>query len=124
MGKTTNQLDPVSDSTAANNFQLLPLCDPGTGISEKMTIAQAKAVFGVSKKKYVAAGTEGATLVIAELIGKEVLSVTREGGEIYEVVSSPDPAEFTLDNTTGTVTLGLAVGVAGERFNFLYKTPA
>lgn len=124
MGKKINQLTAVSDATAANNFQLMALCDPATGISGKMTIAQAKTAFAVFKKKYVATGSEGSTLTISELIGKEIVMATREAGSFFETTGSPDSTEFTFDNSTGIVSLGLAVGGAGERFQFLYKTPA
>ena len=121
MGKTINLLSAASDATAANNFQLLPICNPATGISSKMTQAQAKGVYQTFKKKYVATGSEGNTLTISELSGKEILMATREGSVMYETSSGPDSVEFTFDGTN--ITLGLTVGGPGERFLFLYKTP-
>ena len=123
MGKTTNQLDAADDATVNNKFQLLPLCDPGSGISVKMTIEQAKKAFGTFKIKYVATGSEGSTLTIPDLIEKEIVMATREAGSFFETDSSPDTTEFTFDSPTGEVTLGLAVTMAGERFQFLYKNP-
>lgn len=121
MGRTTNLLDSADDATVNNKFQLLPLCDPGSGISAKMTIEQAKKAFGTFKIKYVATGSEGSTLTITELANMEIIQATRENNPLYEVDSSPDPAEFTFDGTD--VTLGVPVGGAGERFLFLYKNP-
>jgi len=122
MGKTINGLDPVLDSTAANDFQLLPLCDPGTGVSGKMTIAQAKAVFATQKKTYIATGSEGSTLTISELSGKEILLIMRGPGPIYEVdlPASPASDEFTFDDTD--IVLGAPVGGAGEKFLIHYRT--
>lgn len=123
MGKTTNLLDAAGDAVVNNKFQLLPLCDPGTGVSAKMTIEQAKNAFGTFKVKYVSTGSEGSTLTISDLIGKEIVMATREAGSFFETTSSPDTTEFTFDSLTGEVTLGLAVTMAGERFQFLYKNP-
>jgi len=122
--RKVNALDPVADATAANNMQLIPLADPGTGVSGKMTVAQAKAVFASYKVKYIATGSEGTVINIPSLVGKEIVLATRESGSLYEVTSSPDSAEFIFDNTTGDITLGVAIGSPGERFNFIYKTPA
>jgi len=122
--RKVNALDPVADTTAANNMQLIPLADPGTGVSGKMTVAQAKAVFASYKVKYVATGSEGTVLNVPALVGKEIILATRESGSLYEVLSSPDTVEFIFDNATGDITLGVAVGGPGERFNFIYKTPA
>lgn len=118
MGKTINQLTAVSDITATNNNHLLPLCDPGTGVSGKMTVGQAKTVFATQKIKYVATGAEGVTLTIPEVADKEILSVAREGFLMYEVVSAPDSVEFIFDGTD--ITLGLATN-PNERFLIQYK---
>lgn len=123
MGKTTNLLDPADDTSVNNKFWLVPICDPATGISDKMTIEQAKNAFGTFKIKYVATGSEGSMIVITDLIGKEIVMATREEGSFFETNGSPDTTEFTFDSTTGTITCGLAVTMAGERFQFLYKNP-
>jgi hypothetical protein len=85
-----------------------------------MTVAQAKEAFGVKKKIYVADGTEGDTLTIPEISGKEILMIGREMGLIYEVGSSPASNQFTWDDTD--IVLGTEVSGAGEQFIILYRT--
>lgn len=119
MGKKINELTGVSDITATSNNQLLPLADPVSGVAGKLTIQQAKTVFGTFKKLYISTGTEGSTLTISEVAGKELLSISREAAQIYEIGSAPDTTQFVFDGTH--ITLGLAVGGAGERFLILYK---
>jgi hypothetical protein len=120
MSKKTNQLDPTTDDEARNDSYLLPLADPVNGLSKKMTVAQAKEAFGVKKKIYIATGSEGDTLTIPELSGKEILIIGRGIGLIYEVGSSPASNEFTWDDTD--IVLGTEVGGAGEQFIILYRT--
>jgi hypothetical protein len=120
MSKKTNQLDPTLDSEAQNDSYLLPLADPINGLSKKMTVAQAKEAFGVKKKIYPATGTEGDTLTIPEIAGKEILMIGREMGLIYEVGSSPASNQFTWDDTD--IVLGTEVGGAGEQFIILFRT--
>lgn len=120
MGKKINELTARTDADASNDNWLYPLCDPATGVSGKITVAQAKIVFATQKVKYVATGAEGTTITITALAGKEILSIAREGGTIYEVDSSPDTTEFTWDDTD--IVLGLAVTGAGERFLIQYRT--
>ncbi len=119
MGKKINQLTPRSDGDVANNTFLLPLADPGTGLAGKMTIAQAKAAFGPRALKYTTTGSEGTTLTISALAGMSILSIAREGSILYEVTTTPDPAEYVWDSVN--ITLGVAVGGAGERFLIQYK---
>ena len=120
MSKKTNQLDPTSDADAKNDSYLLPLADPINGLSKKMSIAQAKEAFGVKSKLYTASGSEGSTLTITEIQGKQILAILRESGPIFEVGSSPGSSEFTWDDND--IGLGAAVGGAGERFLILYRT--
>jgi len=120
MSKKTNQLDPTTDSEAKNDSYLLPLADPVNGLSKKMTVAQAKEAFGVKSELYVATGSEGSTLTIAALLGKQILAILRESGPIFEIGSSPDSSQYTWDDTD--IVLGAPVNVAGERFLILYRT--
>jgi hypothetical protein len=119
--RKVNALDPISNVDAANNTRLIPCADPGTGVSEKMTIAQAKAVFSTYTKKYVATGSEASTLTITELADKEITLAFRGPSLIYETASAPAANEFTFDGTN----VGLPFDTtAGEVFFFHYKTPA
>lgn len=120
MSKKTNQLDATTDSEAKNDSYLLPLADPVNGLSKKMTVAQAKEAFGVKNKLYVATGSEGSTLTIPELLGKQVLVIMRESGPIFEVGSSPLSNQFTWDDAD--IVLGAPVSGAGEQFLILYRT--
>lgn len=120
MSKKTNQLDSTTDSEAKNDSYLLPLADPINGLSKKMTVAQAKEAFGVKSKLYVATGSEGSTLTIPEIQGRQILTILRESGPLYEVGASPGSSEYTWDDTN--IGLGTPVGMAGERFTILYRT--
>lgn len=120
MSKKTNQLDPTSDAEAKNDSYLLPLADPINGLSKKMTVAQAKEAFGVKNKLYTATGSEGNTLTIPEIQGKQILTILRESGPIFEVGSSPLSNQFTWDDTD--IVLGAEVGGSGENFLILYRT--
>lgn len=123
MGKKINQLTAVTDATAANNNQVFPLADPGTGIAGKISIGQMKKVAGTFKKRYNATGSEGTTLTISELSGMEVLSIMRGAGPLYPVdlPATPQSDEYTFDGTD--IRLGVATS-ANEPFLILYKTPA
>lgn len=68
--------------------------------------------------EYIATGLEGNDIVIPILFGKKILLITREQSPIYKVSSSPDPAEYTWDNTT--IRLGTVTNY-GERFLILYR---
>lgn len=120
MSKKTNQLDPTSDTEAKNDSYLLPLADPVNGLSKKMTVAQAKEAFGTKNKLYIATGSEGSTLTIPEIQGKQILAILRESGPIFEVGSSPLSNQFTWDDND--IVLGAEVGGAGEQFSILYRT--
>jgi hypothetical protein len=119
MSKKTNQLDPTTDAEAKNDSYLLPLADPINGLSKKMSVAQAKEAFGVKRLIYTGLGTEGSTITIAALLGKQVLMIGREMGIIYEVGSSPTSNEYTWDDTN--IELGTAINT-GERIIILYRT--
>ncbi len=120
MSKKTNQLDPTTDDEAKNDSYLFPLADPVNGLSKKMTVAQAKEAFGVKREIYIATGSEGSTITIPALSGKQILIIGRGIGLIYEVGSSPASNEFTWDDTD--IVLGTEVGGPGEQFIILYRT--
>lgn len=120
MSKKINQLAPTSDAEAKNDSYLLPLADPIDGLSKKMTVAQAKEAFGVKNKLYIATGSEGSTLTITEIQGKQILAILRESGPIFEVGASPLSNQFTWDDMD--IVLGAPVGGAGENFLILYRT--
>lgn len=110
-----------TDAQTANVNNLWVFGDPVTGLLYKPTADQVRKAFSAYKTKYTASGSEGDTITIAALSGKEILMIAREGQVIYEVSSSPDESEFVFDGTD--ITLGLDVNMAGERFLILYKTP-
>lgn len=120
MSKKTNQLDPTTDAEAKNDSYLLPLADPVNGLSKKMTVAQAKEAFGVKSKLYIATGSEGSTLTVTDVQGKQILTILRESGPIFEVGSAPASNQFTWDDID--IVLGAPVGGAGEQFLILYRT--
>lgn len=120
MSKKTNQLDPTTDAEAKNDSYLLPLADPVNGLSKKMTVAQAKEAFGVKSKLYVATGSEGSTLTVTDVQGKQILTILRESGPIFEVGFAPASNQFTWDDVD--IVLGAPVGGAGEQFLILYRT--
>lgn len=120
MSKKQNQLDAATDAESKNDSYLLPIADPVNGISKKMTVAQAKETFGVKAKLYVATGSEGSTLSVTEIQGKQVLTILRESGPIFQVGTSPLSNQFTWDDTS--VVLGAPVSGAGEQFLILYRT--
>lgn len=68
--------------------------------------------------KYVAAGSEGTTLSIPEIVGKKILLITRESAQLYKVSSNPISSEFTWNDTV--IGLGAAATI-GERFLILYR---
>lgn len=72
----------------------------------------------VYDKEYVATGSEGSSLTIAELTGKKIVLIIRENAPLHKVSSNPDPAEYTWDNTV--ISLGTPVN-AGARFLILYR---
>jgi hypothetical protein len=120
MSKKTNQLDPTSDAEAKNDSYLLPLADPINGLSKKMSVAQAKEAFGVKNYLYVATGSEGSILTIPTIQGKQILTILRESGPIFEVGASPLSNQFTWNDIS--IGLGAEVGVPGEQFLILYRT--
>lgn len=120
MSKKINQLDATTDADAKNDSYLMPLADPVNGLSKKMTVAQAKEAFGVKSKLYIATGSEGSTLTITDIQGKQILAILRESGPIFEVGTSPLSNQFIWDDAD--IVLGAEVGGAGEHFLILYRT--
>lgn len=119
MSKKINQLDAGTDAEAKNDSYLFAQADPINGVSKKISIAQAKEVFGTKSEKYVATGSEGTTITIAALAGRQILSILRSSGPIYEVGSSPESDEYTWDDAD--IILGTAT-TAGEKFLILHRT--
>ncbi len=109
----------LTDSQVNDSTRIFPLAHATSGIAGQATMGQVKKATSTQRKKYVASGSEGVTLTISELAAKEILMIAREGSVMYEVSSSPDSMEFVWDSTS--ITLGLAVQMAGERFLILYK---
>ena len=120
MSKKFNQLDPATDAEAKNDSYLLAIADPVNGTAVYMTVSQAKEVFGTKTELYTATGSEGSTLTIPAIQGKQVLSIMRESGPIWEIGSSPDSSQYTWDDTD--IVLGAPVSGAGERFLIFYRT--
>jgi hypothetical protein len=119
MSKKINQLDAVTDAEAMNDSYVLAQADPINGVAKKMTVAQAKEVYGVKPTKYTCTGSEGTTLTIPALLGRQILVIGRGIGFIYEVGSSPESDEYTWDDTV--IGLGAATN-AGEKFIILHRT--
>ncbi len=117
MGKKINQLTAAADAEAVDTVKLFALADPITGEARKITVAQARLAFSPKSLKYIASGAEGTTITIADLANKNILAILRETGVIFEVESSPDPAEFTFDGID--IELGTDAG-PGERFLILW----
>lgn len=120
MSKKINQFATPSNADVADGNKLWPMGDPATGLLYQPTGSQLKAVMQTFKNKYTTTGAEGTTLTISAIANKEIIALYREGSVLYEVSSSPNSLEFIFDGTT--ITLGLGVTGAGERFLILYKT--
>lgn len=116
--KKINELGGLTLTEANEDDRLLAWGHGTTGQLSKVTMAQAKELFKTVSLKYTATGSEGSTITIAGLSGKEILSIMRESGPIFEVASAPISSEYTWDGTD--IVLGAAVGGAGERFLILY----
>lgn len=119
MSKKTNQLDAATDAEAKNDSYLWPLADPINGISKKVSQAQAKEVFATKRETYTATGSEGTTITIPALAGRQILMIIRESAIIHEVGSSPDSSSYTWDDAD--IVLGAETN-AGERFIILHRT--
>lgn len=118
-GKKINQLDPLTDDQANDDARYLPLADPITGIAGKITIAQAKSVFGANKLTYTGGASETTTVTISALAGMEILFMVREGSPLYEIdPGPPGSTEFVWD--LADITLFSALGL-GERLLILYR---
>ena len=119
MSRKFDALDALTDAEAKNDSYLLAQADPVNGLAKKMTVAQAKEVYGVKREMYTATGSEGTTITIAALAGRQILLIMRESGPIYEVGSSPDSSSYTWDDAD--IVLGAATN-AGERFSIFHRT--
>jgi hypothetical protein len=119
MSKKINQLDPATDAEAKNDSWLDGIADPVNGIAKRRTTAQAKEVYATKAEKYTATGSEGTTITIAALAGRQILLIMRESGPIFEVGASPESSEFTWDDVD--IVLGAATN-PGERFLILHRT--
>lgn len=58
---------------------------------------------------YTATGTEGTSLTRSSLIGKTILLCFQGSYPLKQVVSSPNPGEYTFNNTTGVFGFGLSL---------------
>jgi hypothetical protein len=119
MGKRIDQLTAATDAQVADSTWLHLIGDPATGQMYKCTKEQIKTALSTQKYLYRATGSEGTTLTIPTIEGKNIIVIMRESGPIYEVDSSPDEVEFTWDGTD--ITLGMGVNYANERFLILYN---
>lgn len=120
MSRKINQLDAITSANAKNDSWVLAQANPTTGVANKITIAQAKEVFATKSLTYTATGTEGNTLAIPELSGRQILLIIRESGPLFEVGADPDSSQYTWDDTD--IVLGAEVSMAGERFIILHRT--
>lgn len=119
MSRKISELDALTTVLANDDTRLMPIGDASTGRLYKITLAQAKVIFSTFTHKHTATGSEGTTLTIGALAGKDILSISRDGMGLIEVDTTPDPAEFTWDLTD--IELGTTV-TAGERFLIQYKS--
>lgn len=119
MSKKINQLDPATDAEAKNDSWLDGIADPINGVAKRRTTAQAKEVYGTKAEKYTATGSEGTTITIPALAGRQILLIMRESAPIYEVGVSPSSSEYTWDDID--IVLGASTN-AGERFVILHRT--
>src|SRR5574341_2027313 len=116
MSKKINQLTAATDAQSKNDSYLFALADSINGVALKMTVAQAKEAFGTKSITYTATGTEGTSLTIPTIAGKDILLIGRGIGFIYEIGSSPASDEFTWNDTV--IGLGAATN-PNEKFLIL-----
>lgn len=117
MGKKINQLRVATNEEVVNKNWLMAVANPVTGEALQMTIEQARKTFTPQIYVYTASGAEGTTIHVDELVDKNIMLMTREGQEVYEVGDTPASNEFSWDGvdfTLGTVTN------AGERIKIIY----
>lgn|ERR1044072_569082 len=121
MSKKINQLDEATDEEALNDSYLLAIADATNGLAKKMTVSQAKEAYGAKRLKYVSTGSEGATLTLSQLLGKDILMITRGMGVIHLSEDiTPESDEYYWDQTS--ITLGTEVNPdGGEKFTILYR---
>lgn len=118
MGRRIDQLAPGSVDEAANDGFLWAYAPPIAGEAKKLTTAQVKEIFSSWTYQYTGTGSEGDTLTITDLAGKEILMMYRENSVLFEVDSSPGTAEYTWDGTD--IVFGSDIE-ADERIRILYK---
>lgn len=119
MSKKINQLDDATDEEALNDSYLFAIADSTNGLAKKMTVSQAKEVYGAKKLKYVATGVEGETLTLSQLLGKDILMITRGAVVIHlSEDETPESDEYYWDQTD--IKLGTETN-AGEKFTILYR---
>lgn len=120
MSKKINQLDAASNSEVQDDANLFAIANPSTGLAKKATRAQMKLALSAVALQYTATGSEGTTVTIPALAGKDILLILRESGPIFRAESLPmGSAEYTWDDTD--IELGAATN-PGERFIMLYST--
>lgn len=113
-----NQKASVTDVQFNDDTKLIPLAQTSDGKVFTGTIAQCKLIFGTHVEKYKASGSEGTTLTISDLSGKDIQAILRESGPVFEAVSSPGTAEYTWNGTN--INFGSALGV-NERIVIFWK---
>jgi hypothetical protein len=116
--KRIDELTTADAGQVADDTYLIFLGNPATGELFKTTRDQLvpAVTTTIEKKNYTADGTEGTTLTFAELAGKTIFLIVREGNPIHEA-GTPDEGEFSWDGTD--IGLGLATR-PGQRFLILY----
>jgi hypothetical protein len=116
--KRIDELTTADAGQVADDTYLIFLGNPATGELFKTTRDQLvpAVTTTILKKLYTADGTEGTTLTIADLAGKTMYLVVREGNPLHEA-GTPDEGEYAWDGTN--ILLGLST-LAGQRFLFLY----
>lgn len=108
----------LSDAQAEDSTRLIASGVTGTGKLFRMTVGQQKKVYSPQTVYYTADGSEGSTLTISALAGRQILGIWKEGLMLYPVASAPDSVSYTFDSTN--IGLGLATN-PGERYGILYK---
>lgn len=98
--------EPVSLQELKDYLRLEGFADDGSGISPQTPITLTLTVGSFS-------------VVSAALIGKSILSLSREGTEYYQDTVVGD-LKFTFDSTTGTITFANAANPNPETVGVLY----
>lgn len=119
MGKTIWQLDLASDVFANTDSNVFALTAAAAfSNAERVTMAQAKSIFGTKKLTYVGAGSE-TVIAITALAGKYIVSIFREAAPLYDIDSgTPDSTQYLWDETSITVSPAMN---PGERLLIQYR---